>query len=179
MRPWPAHGARADQRKEIEMGRKKQIEAEAPTTDTTEGTETNVAVEQAAEPQVEVATAAEATPKKKGKKAKGDLTLADLAERYLAHMEESGKSSGTVFSYRLELVTAMNALGADTKVAAITPAQVLVFFGSEKVTKTRSGREKSPLSIAKTQRVLRLALVWAVGAKLIESAPLPEATATH
>ena len=114
---------------------------------------------------------------KKGKRAKADITLADLADRYLASMERAEKSSGTVFSYRLELQTALAHLGADTKLADLKPQQVLAFFGSDKVLKKRNGKVKSPLSIAKTQRVLRLALVWAASAKLIEKAPLPEQAA--
>jgi hypothetical protein len=117
--------------------------------------------------------------KQKGKRAKGDLTLSDLTGKYLAHMETDGKSSGTVFSYRLELQTALANLGADTRLADLRPEQVLGFFGSEKVNKTRTGKPKSPLSIAKTQRVLRQALVWAAEKRLIEKAPLPENLATH
>ncbi len=117
--------------------------------------------------------------RKKVRKVKADLTLAGLAERYLAHMEETGKSSGTLFSYKLELVTAMNELGGKTRLADLTREKVGLFFASYKVNKTRTGRPKSPLSIAKTQRVLRLALVWAVSAKLIETAPLPEEVATR
>lgn len=115
----------------------------------------------------------------KRKKAKTDITLADLADRYLRHMENAGKSNGTCFSYNLELATAMAELGADTKLADLTPEMVMLFFGSDRVMKKRNGKKKSPLSIAKTQRVLRLALVWAEGAKLVAKAPLPEDLATH
>jgi hypothetical protein len=118
-------------------------------------------------------------PKKKGKSAKADLALATFCEHYLTHLAESGKSLGTCFSYRLELKTALDALGAETKLGDLAPAQVLVFFGSDKVNKTRTGRPKSPLSISKTQRVLRLALVWAQEKGWIEKAPLPEQAATH
>ena len=150
------------------MGRKKQIEA--PATDVVQ------AVEQVLEAPAE-ATPEEPTTKKK--KTKSDITLADLAERYLASIERGGKSNGTIFSYKLELATAMNALGAETKVADLSPEKVLLFFGSDRVNKKRNGKPKSPLSIAKTQRVLRLALVWAAEKKMIEKAPLPEDAATH
>jgi hypothetical protein len=131
-------------------------------------------VEPAAEPQP-----VEAEPAPKKKKAKSDVTLADLAERYIASMDRAGKASGTIFSYRLELATAISELGADTKLADLTPEMVLAYFASERVNKKRNGKGKSPLSIAKSQRVLRLALVWAQSAKLIERAPLPEDLATH
>ncbi len=158
------------------MARKKNaVEADAPQTEAPESIPTPAA-ESA---QIDADPASAPTPKKRGRKPKGDLTLSNLAEGYLAHMEDAGKSSGTVFSYRLELQTALAALGADTKLADLTSKDVVVFFGSAKVNKARTGKPKSPLSIAKTQRVLRLALVWAVDAGLIEKAPLPEDLATH
>lgn len=157
------------------MARKKNVvEAEAPQTETPESTQ-SVATEPTPDPEAAGAPA----PKKRGRKPKGDLTLSDLAGRFLAHMEDAGKSTGTVFSYRLELQTALTALGGDTKLADLTAKDVAVFFGSAKVNKTRTGKLKSPLSIAKTQRVLRLALVWAVDSGIIEKAPLPEDLATH
>jgi hypothetical protein len=134
---------------------------------------------------VETTTAVEepapeaALPKKgkKGskKKATADVTtLADLAAGYLAHMEEVGKSDGTISSYRMELKTAAAELGEETPIADLTPGRVQTFFDSVRVTKLRSGRAKAKPSIDKTRRVLRLALTWAVEAGLIEKAPLPE-----
>jgi hypothetical protein len=87
-------------------------------------------------------------------------TLADLAAGYLAHLEASGKSEGTMFSYRLELAVAMSELGKDTPVRDLRAERVKAFFESERVTKTRSGSTKSPLSIDKTRRVLRQAIAW-------------------
>src|SRR6185436_17735771 len=118
-------------------------------------------------------------PKKKGKKTKADLTLAGLAERYVAHLEEDGKSAGTAASYGLEMKTALAELGAVTKLADLKPEHVVGYFASKRVLRKKNGKHKSPLSIAKTQRVLRLALVWAEEKRLIEKAPLPEDLATH
>jgi hypothetical protein len=120
----------------------------------------------------------EPKPRRKGKKAKSDVTLEDLAARYLAHMEEIGKSAGTTLSYRLELITALDELGKDTKLADVTPQRVLEFFTCDRVMKTRTGVAKARPTFLKTQRVLRLALVWAQEAGLIEKAPLPEDLAT-
>ena len=123
---------------------------------------------------------ADATPEEPAaKKKRNDLMLIELALKYVKHMEKAGKSNGTVASYQLELKTALDHLGAETKVANLTPEMVALFFGSARVNKKKSGKPKSPLSVAKTQRVLRLALVWAEGAKLIAKAPLPENLATH
>ena len=117
--------------------------------------------------------------KGKGRKTKADMTLDDLAQRYVGHLEESGKSAGTGASYALELKTALAELGATTKLADLKAEAVLLYFGSDRVQKKRNGKRKSPLSIAKTQRVLRQALVWAEGKGWIEKAPLPETLATH
>jgi hypothetical protein len=45
--------------------------------------------------------------------------------------------------------------------------------------RTKSGVEKAPPTFKKTRRVLRLALVWAQDAGLIETAPLPEDAAAY
>jgi len=137
----------------------------------------------AAETVVEPAAEPKAT-KSKGKKARkpkapaGDLTLAALSDRYLAHMTEAGKSPGTCFSYSQELRAAQAELGAETQVASLTPEQVQAFFDSARVTTLKSGQPKAPPSVAKTRRVLRLALVWAAEQGLIEKAPLPETPET-
>ena len=89
------------------------------------------------------------------------------------------KSEGTNFSYRLELVVAGAELGADTKVHDLTPERVLLFFTSDRVMKTRSGRPKSNLAYEKTRRVLRQALAWAEQAGMVAKAPVPELTASH
>jgi len=47
------------------------------------------------------------------------------------------------------------------------------------VTKTRSGRPKSPLGIDKTRRVVRQALARAEAAGMVGKAPVPEMVATH
>jgi hypothetical protein len=93
--------------------------------------------------------------------------------------EWTTESDGTVFSYHLELVVAGAELGIDTKIADLTPGRVLLFFTSDRVMQTRSGRPKSPLSYEKTWRVVRQALAWAEAAKMVAKAPMPEIVATH
>jgi hypothetical protein len=121
-------------------------------------------------------------PKKRKTKAKPkatDLTLAELCERYVAHLEKVGKSNGTVFSYSAELKLACTELGRDTKIAAITPEQMQAFYDCERVTKLRSGRPKANASVAKSRRVIRLALCYALEKKWIEKVPLPDSEATY
>lgn len=122
---------------------------------------------------------APAPASKKPKRAKGGATLADVFAGYVKDLEEQGKSDGTIASYRAELALAGDDLGLETLIADITPERVLLFMTSDRVMKKRSGRAKSPLSIDKTRRVLRQALVWAEGAKLVKTAPVPELAASH
>jgi hypothetical protein len=80
-----------------------------------------------------------------------------------------------VFSYRLEPAVALHELGRDTAVRELTAGRVRAFFESERVTKTRTGRSKSPLSIAKTQRVLRQAIGWGAERGMVAAAVTPAA----
>jgi site-specific recombinase XerD len=117
------------------------------------------------------------TPKPKAaRKPKGEMTLAELCERYIKHLEEENKSPGTCASYTAELRLAVKHLGGEAHIASLTADQVAEFFGSKPVVKLRSGKAKSQLSIDKTRRVLRLALVWAAEKKWLASAPIPETT---
>ena len=106
------------------------------------------------------------------------ITLAELAEGFLRHLAQAGKSLGTQFAYRLELKTALEELGAETALSTLTPDAVERYFESERVTRTRGGREKARPTIDKTRRVLRLAFSWAKEQGFLAELPLPEA-ATH
>ena len=158
----------------IQMVKKKNVEAPA-----TEPAPEVIATETVANDHTEAVTPAPKTKKAKKPKTDPNVTLTDVAERYLAHMEDSGKSTGTCFSYRLDLVTALDELGKDTKLADLTPQRVLDFFVSDRVMRTKTGVEKAPPTFKKTRRVLRLALVWAQEAGLVEKAPLPEDAAAY
>jgi len=125
------------------------------------------------------APAPEAPPKKKARRKKeaavsGVTTLADLAAAYAVHMENEGKSAGTIASYSMELRVAQDELGEGTPLADLTPERVGEFYACKRVTKLKSGKAKSQLSIDKTRRVLRLALVWAAERGIIAKAPIPE-----
>jgi hypothetical protein len=116
---------------------------------------------------------------KKSKATASIVTLEQLAERYLAHLEEIGKSQGTLFSYKLEIVVALDELGAKTLVADLTPERVLAFNICDRVMRTRTGVAKARPTFEKTRRVLRQALGFAEETRLIAKAPLPEDAATH
>ena len=161
------------------MGRKKKADAaQADATMNESPIETTVEVQPetatATEPAPETPAPKKTKPKKKKAGTPGPATLADVAAGYLAHMEEAGKSDGTISSYRMELKTAADELGEDTPIAEITPEKVAEYFACKRVTKLRSGKNKAKPSIDKTRRVLRLALVWAEERGIVKKAPLPE-----
>jgi len=112
------------------------------------------------------------TTKRPGKKAPA-LPLADLAERFLQHLEAIGKSRATVFSYSIDLGVATRAFGGDTDARTINKEQIAEFFASDRVTKTRTGKAKSELTINKTRRVARQAFEWAAAEGMIDSSPIP------
>ena len=107
------------------------------------------------------------------------VTLKALADGYVRHLEEAGKSHGTIFSYQMELNLALGELGAETDAASLTEKQVAAYFASDAVTKTRKGRAKAKPTVDKTRRVLRLALGWAAAKGLIAAAPIPESVSSH
>jgi hypothetical protein len=102
------------------------------------------------------------------------ITMKLLSERYIQHLSESGKSQGTALSYLIEMTTATKFLGEDTAIASLTPDDVRRFNDSRIVMFKRDGKTpKAAPSYLKTQRVLRLALVWAAEQGWIETAPIP------
>ena len=100
-------------------------------------------------------------------------TLAHLSESYLAAIRLNGRTGGTAASYENDLKVALKHFGADTDIRALNPTSVGEFFDSPAVTTRRNGDPKNPVSVAKTRRILRLALVWAVESGWIDVAPLP------
>jgi hypothetical protein len=109
-------------------------------------------------------------PPKEGSK----ITLSQLADSYLRHLETKGKSTSTVMSYGIDLKLAQTVLGKDTQVKSLTPKKVQEYFDSDRVVKTLKGKPKAMPGIDKTRRVLRLALKWLEEVGVLQKAPLPE-----
>ncbi|MBK7876309.1 MAG: hypothetical protein IPJ77_11220 [Planctomycetes bacterium] len=88
------------------------------------------------------------------------LTLGELADRYLRHLEARGATLSTRFSYHLELGVALDVLGRHTPVSDLTPERLAAFYTCDRVTKTRTGAPKARVSVEKTRRVVRQAVGW-------------------
>jgi hypothetical protein len=119
-------------------------------------------------------TSAPKKPAPKGKKPPRDITFGQLAESYLQYLEAIGKSRGTVFSYGIEMKTAVKHFGADTEAASLTTPKVKAYFESDAVTKTRKGARKNQLTIDKTRRIFRVAVEWLVEAGVLKTTPIPD-----
>ncbi|MBK9387295.1 MAG: hypothetical protein IPN34_20965 [Planctomycetes bacterium] len=113
-------------------------------------------------------------PKSKGAKktAKPTWTLTETALAYLESLKAARKSESTINAYAADLDLATEVLGAETPIAAITPADVERFNASQQVTTTKSGRAKAQPTIERSRRVLRLALTFAEQQGAIETAPI-------
>jgi len=105
-----------------------------------------------------------------------DMTVTRLAEAYLRHLGDLGKSLATQFSYSMDLGIAKRELGPETRIADLTPERVAAFFESPAVTMRKNGKPKTQVTIDKTRRVLRMALEWAEEENRIAKAPLPTTT---
>ena len=132
-------------------------------------TESKTGTPKAIEPQTDVIEQANpATPE-----VKGGPTLSDAASAYLVALDNDGAGTGTLSSYRMELQLAMKQLGEDTRLADLTPERVGEYFACDAVMRTKNGKPKAKPTFDKTRRVLRLCLLHAQDAGLIEVAPLP------
>jgi len=89
-----------------------------------------------------------------------DMSVTRLAAAYLEHLRDMGKSLATQFSYSMDLGIAKRELGAETRIADLTPERVAAFFESSAVTMRKNGKPKTQVTIDKTRRVLRMALTW-------------------
>jgi site-specific recombinase XerD len=110
------------------------------------------------------------------KTAKPTWTLTETALAYLESLKAARKSESTINAYAADLDLATEVLGAETPIAAITPADVERFNESEPVLRTKSGRDKAQPTIDRSRRVLRLALTFAEQQGAIDAAPIEAKT---
>lgn len=101
-------------------------------------------------------------------------TLADLCKAYIMSIQMDGRSSGAAASYENDLKVATKFFGEDATLLELTRDRIREYFDCDAVTKKRNGEMKNAISIAKTRRILRLALCWAADSGWIGEAPIPE-----
>ena len=138
---------------------------EEPTTDATPAP-VNAAVE------ATIATAAGPAPEP----AAPFATLGALGAGYAAYQRANGASLSTQASYQTDFVLAAEVLGPERDPASITAAEIAAFEQHARVLTTKGGKPKSPLTIAKTRRVLRLAYAYARDNGRVAATPYAAAT---
>ncbi len=103
-------------------------------------------------------------------------TLRELGASYFAHLAANDASLSTRASYAHDFDVALAHFGPEADPAALTAEGILAFESSDRVLRTKTARPKSPLSIAKTRRVLRLALTHACDVGRLAHLPYPDKT---
>ena len=88
-------------------------------------------------------------------------TLKACADEYVAHLEAAGKAKNTIGSYACDLNLVVEHFGADRAMTKFLPVHVKPIFESDRVTTTRGGKPKVPVSVAKTKRAIRMFFDWA------------------
>ena len=108
-------------------------------------------------------------------------TLRKAAETYLDHLRQAGKKERTIYTYAKDIEQIEAFFGADKPLSAIRTPQVGKFLKSDALLKLPSGlggiqQPRAKPTVDKTVRVLRMFLVWAKEAGLIQALPLPKDT---
>ena len=103
-------------------------------------------------------------------------TLHEAAQAFLEHLRQAGKKERTIYTYGQDFRQIEAFFGADKPLSAIRTPQVGKFLKSDALLKLSSGKQRAKPTVDKTVRVLRMFLVWAKEAGLIQSLPLPKDT---
>lgn len=101
-------------------------------------------------------------------------SLEELSTAYLAYLKEQGKTDKTLYTYGKDLDEVKNFFGPDKSLSALRPADFGRFLKSDDLLKLKNGTEKSPITVKKTIRVMRMMLVWAVETGVLPKLPLPK-----
>ena len=101
-------------------------------------------------------------------------TLHKARQAYLEHLAGQGKKERTLYTYGKDFEQIEAFFGAERKLTGILAPHVGKFLRSDALLKTASGKERAQPTVAKTQRVLRLFLVWAQETGRIAKLPLPK-----
>jgi len=102
-----------------------------------------------------------------------NINLKDGAAQYIEHLEAIGKKPSTVGTARRTMDLFVGHLGESKEVGKILPVHVAGFFKSEAATMLK-GKPRAKASILQIRRIVRGALVYWHGQKLLDNVPLPK-----
>ncbi len=103
------------------------------------------------------------------------MKLKALTEQYLEALKTDGKSERTLYTYGKDLEQILTFFGGEREVDSINKPEVGKFLKSDELLRLPNGKDRAPQTVKKTQRVLRMLLVYAVNHGLLNEAPLPKA----
>jgi len=103
-------------------------------------------------------------------------TLHEAAEAYLEHLKAQGIKDRSIYTYGKDFEQIEAFFGTEKDLASIQIPQVGKFFKSDVLLKMPNGKDRAERTVAKTKRVFRMFLVWAVETGRISSLPLPKDT---
>ncbi|MBI5526559.1 MAG: hypothetical protein HY897_09500 [Deltaproteobacteria bacterium] len=108
------------------------------------------------------------------------IAMKNAVEKYLAHLEDLGKSESTRYTVTLDLRMLTAHLGEDKELAKILPVHVAGFFKSDPVNKIGDpARDRRPATVLQIKRITRQFLVWAEEQGYMASVPLPKEELEH
>ena len=103
-----------------------------------------------------------------------DKTLHEAMNEYLEHLRTEGKSERTLYTYDRDVQQIIGFFGNEKKLSAVLTPHVSKFLTSDALLKLPSGRERAPIMVRKTVRVLRMFLVWAKDRGYLAKLPIPK-----
>jgi len=102
-----------------------------------------------------------------------DKKLCEAMQEYLEHLRTEGKGERTLYTYDRDVQQIIGFFGNEKKLSAVLTPHVSKFLTSDALLKLPSGRQRAPITVRKTIRVLRMFLVWAKDRGYIAKLPIP------
>lgn len=102
------------------------------------------------------------------------ITLCKATQDYLDYLQELGKHPRTLYTYAKDLEQIVAFFGPEKPLTSVLNIHIGKFLKSDELRCLPNGKERSPATINKTIRVLRMFFVWARDTELIQHLPLPK-----
>jgi site-specific recombinase XerD len=102
------------------------------------------------------------------------IALHKATQDYLDYLQELGKHPRTLYTYSKDLEQIVAFFGPEKPLTSILNIHIGKFLKSDQLRRLPNGQERSPATINKAIRVLRMFFVWAHDTELIQRLPLPK-----
>lgn len=102
------------------------------------------------------------------------VTIKEAASKFVASMQETGKSPATLYRYGMDTEIVVGFFNGANELSKINAGRVALFIKSDPVNKLKDGKPKAKPTIDRTIRVLRQFFEYCVAQGWIEKAPMPK-----